>query len=172
MLHFSPYSFESLNKLIPRLHCNVLNLLCTRTGGLHNNRLDAKRELMYNDRIPWAPHLDSAPAPDVEPLWHGHGYWRSAQYPNLWWKSSQCALICDLLLALALLVQHVPDEGAWMAKCQDIKPKAVCLIYHVFRLVSFLLNWLKILIGGGLVGCTSAQLDKVPTINVSHLLIE
>ena len=36
-----------------------------------------------NAAIPCVPHLDSAPAPDVEPL----GYWtRSIQDPDLVWQ--------------------------------------------------------------------------------------
>ncbi len=35
LLKFSPYAFESLNKLILRVHCNGFKLLFTRTGRLH-----------------------------------------------------------------------------------------------------------------------------------------
>ena len=64
-VQFSPYAFESLNKIILRLHCIVPKVLFTGTGSLYI-RLDVKWKLMCNDRIPQEPHLYSAPAPDVE----------------------------------------------------------------------------------------------------------
>ncbi len=69
---------------------------------------------------------------------------------------SQCA--CHLLWPLALqLVEYVAGQWALVKQKKSLnkRPRSACPIYHVFPLVMILLNWLKILIGRGLVSDTS-----------------